>query len=35
MDFGQDLDTEYLTKHYDQCYVIDFDTDEEEDEEYE
>ena len=25
MDFGQDLEPEELTKHYDQCYGIDFD----------
>lgn len=34
MDFGQDLEPEELTKHYDQCYGIDFETEEEEDEEY-
>lgn len=34
MDFGQDLEPEELTKHYDQCYRIDFETEEEEDEEY-
>ena len=33
MDFGQDLEPEEL-KHYDQCYGIDFETEEEEDEEY-
>lgn len=34
MDFGQDLEPEELTKHYDQYYGIDFETEEEEDEEY-
>ena len=34
MDFGQDLEPEELTKHYDQCHGIDFETEEEEDEEY-
>lgn len=34
MDFGQDLEPEELTDHYDQCYGIDFETEEEEDEEY-
>ena len=33
MDFGQDLEPEELTKHYDQYYGIDFETEEEEDEE--
>lgn len=33
MDFGQDLEPEELTNHYDQC-GIDFETEEEEDEEY-
>lgn len=34
MDFGQDLEPEELTNHYDQCYGIDFETEEEEDEGY-
>lgn len=34
MDFGQDLEPEELTGHCDQCYGIDFETEEEEDEEY-
>lgn len=34
MDFGQDLEPEELTDHYDQCYGIDFETEEEEDKEY-
>ena len=34
MDFGQDLEPEELTRHYDQCHGIDFETEEEEDEEY-
>lgn len=34
MDLGQDLEPEELTKHYDQYYGIDFETEEEEDKEY-
>lgn len=34
MDFGQDLEPEELTEHYDQCYDIDFETKEVKEEEY-
>ena len=34
MDFGEDLEPEELSDHYDQCYSLDTETEEEEEEEY-
>lgn len=34
MDFGEDLEQKELTDHYDQCYSLDTEIEEEEEEEY-